>query len=300
MKDRILKLTLLSLIINCSAAYARSSEYTENGWVNGFQFSPDPLAEIPAPAVPEPALSELPPAAQDAAAQLGPELTLPPQPQLQAAPDEEKAVPPDYDEAVALKLARNAKSHSIGSFTGWCYSYVADAMEMTGIIRRDQWYSLGIGVNAAADFSAWANRNPGTLRRELSLAKMETPSKASDLPLGAIVVYDRGTCGFSARSGHIEVKVAQNLLCSDGCQGAYQECFGSPGTRAGINVYIPVKKQPKNDKRVCRLAGSGDGNCRYKCNDGSDYESPMKRPSPFDALSQSGPVEVCKQVVFVY
>jgi hypothetical protein len=148
--------------------------------------------------------------------------------------------PADYDEATALRLARNAKYHSIGAFTGWCYSYVADAMEMTGLIRRDQWYSLGIGVNAAADFAAWANRNPATLRSQLRLAKIETPAKASDLPMGAIVVYNRGVCGFSGRSGHIEVKAAPNLLCSDGCQPAYQECFGSAGARAGISVYVPV------------------------------------------------------------
>ena len=232
MKNRILTLTLLSLIINCSAAYARSSNYDENGFVIGF--APRLTAE---PVIQDPAVE---PAGQNTSAQPGSELTLPPQQAFTAAPEEDKVTPSDYDEATALRLARNAKKHSMGSFAGWCYSYVADAMELTGVIRRDQWYSLGIGVNAAADFAAWANRNPGTLRSQLKLAKMETPAKAADLPLGAIVVYNRGVCGFSGRSGHIEVKVAPNLLCSDGCQPAYQECFGSPAARAGISVYVPV------------------------------------------------------------
>ena len=245
MKSQTLKLTLLSLIINCSAAYARSSAYDANGWVTGFAPKRTSASvTVPAVPVPEPVAEEpaAEPADQDTAAQLGPALTLPPQPQLQAGPEDEKVTPADYDEAAALRLARNAKNHSIWSFTGWCYSYVADAMEMTGLIRRDQWYSLGIGVNAAADFAAWANRNPGTLRGQLGLAKMPTPAVASELPMGAIVVYNRGVCGFSGRSGHIEVKVAPNLLCSDGCQPAYQECFGRAGTRAGISVYVPVKQ----------------------------------------------------------
>lgn len=244
MKNRIMTLTLLSLIINCSAAYARSSNYDENGWVIGFAHKLTAAAEtVPAASGPEPVIQEpaVEPADQDTSAQPGSELTLPPQPQLQAGPEEAKVTPADYDEATALRLARTAKLRSIWSFTGWCYSYVADAMELTGIIRRDQWYSLGIGVNAAADFAVWANRNPVTLRGQLKLAKMPTPEKASDLPMGAIVVYNRGVCGFSGRSGHIEVKVAPSLLCSDGCQPAYQDCFDSPAARAGISVYVPVK-----------------------------------------------------------
>lgn len=243
MKNRIMTLTLLSLTISCSAAYARSSNYDENGFVIGFAHKAAAAELVPAAPVPEPVIDEpaVEPADEDTAGQLGStELTLPPQPQLQAGPEEPKAAPADYDEATALRLARNSKRHSIGTFIGRCYSYVADAMEMTGLIRRDQWYSLGIGVNAAADFAAWANRNPGTLRSQIKLAKMETPAKASDLPMGAIVVYNRGVCGFSGRSGHIEVKVAPNLLCSDGCQPAYQECFGSAAARAGISVFVPV------------------------------------------------------------
>lgn len=243
MKNRILTLTLLSLIINCSAAYARSSNYDENGFVIGFAPRLMAAAEtVPAASGPEPVIEApgVEPTDQDPSAQPGHELTLPPQPQLQAGAEEAKVTPADYDEPTALRLAGNAKRHSMGSFTGWCYSYVADAMELTGVIRRDQWYSLGIGVNAAADFAAWANRNPATLRSQLKLAKLETPARAADLPLGAIVVYNRGVCGFSGRSGHIEVKVAPDLLCSDGCQPAYQECFGSAGARTGISVYVPV------------------------------------------------------------
>lgn len=302
MKNRIITLTLLSLIINCSAAFARSSDYDVNGFVIGFAPRLAALAEqVPAAPVPEPVIEEpaVEPAGQDTAGQLGPELILPPQPQLQAGTEEPKAAPQDYDEAAALRLARNAKNRSLGYFTGWCYSYVADAMEMTGFIRRDQWYSLGIGVNAAADFAAWANRNPGTLRSQLKLAKMETPARASDLPMGAIVVYNRGVCGFSGRSGHIEVKVAPNLLCSDGCQPAYQECFSSPAARGGISVYVPVRKVQKVESKVCRLAGSDGDKCRYNCSDGSQEERPLKRPSPWEQRPAAGEAEFCRQVLAI-
>lgn len=299
-------LTILStLTIGSSAAYARSSAYTESGWVQGFYYGRSGARDaVPQPGVPEPVAAETDAEAQEpgSAAQLGPELTGPaPAPQAVEAPEDLEAGLPDYDEETALRLARNAKRSALGYFTGWCYSYVADAMEMTGIIRRAQWYSLGIGVNAAADFASWANRNPGTLRSALKLARIETPARASDLPMGAIVVYNRGVCGFSPRSGHIEVKVAPDLLCSDGCQPAYQACFASSGARAGISVYVPVKKEaPKSERRFCRLAGSYDGKCLYRCNDGSDHELPLKRPSPFDLSPAGGTAEMCKQAVFFY
>ena len=247
MKNQIMKLTLFTLIINCSAAYARSSAYAENDWVNGFYFGQDAAAQRPLPGVPKPAAAEPAPTAKDTAAQLGGELTFQPvarpsDPAVEIPDDLKAGGHPDYDEETALRLAGNAKRHSRGAFTGWCYSYVADAMEMTGIIRPGQWYSLGIGVDAAADFAAWANANPGNLRRALSLARLKTPENKAELPIGAIVVYSRGACGFSARSGHIEVVVTPNWLCSDGCQAAYQACFSDPGTRARISVYVPVKK----------------------------------------------------------
>lgn len=303
MKKTNLVISLSWIVLQSASLCAAPNDFRdEHGWISGFRVE---LENISLPEPGEPFLVEGAPKPSGSAEELGPELSSPSPFQSPAQPvempEDLKNPPPDYDEATALRLAGNAKKHALGYFTGWCYSYVADAMEMTGIIRRDQWYSLGIGVNAAADFAAWANRNPSTLRSELKLAKIETPSKASDLPMGAIVVYNRGTCGFSSRSGHIEVKVAKNLLCSDGCQPAYQECFGSQGTRAGISVYVPVKKHaPKNDRRFCRIAGSGEGKCFYKCDDGSDYELSMKLPSPFDAVPGSAPAELCKQAVFVY
>ncbi len=306
MKTITLKMTLLAIILNCSAAYARSSAYAENDWVNGFYFGQDAAAQRPLPGVPNPTAAEPAPAAQDTAAQLGPELTLqqaprPSDPAVEIPDDLKAGGHPDYDKDTALRLAGNAKRHSRGAFTGWCYSYVADAMELAGIIRPGQWYSLGIGVDAAADFAAWANRNPGTLRSQLKLAKIPTPSIASELPMGAIVVYNRGTCGFSSRSGHIEVKVAPNQLCSDGCQPAYQECYGSPGVRAGISVYVPVKKTVgRNESKVCGLTGSGDGKCFYKCDDGSAYENRMKRPNPWNDNTAGPTVELCRQVVMTF
>jgi hypothetical protein len=116
-------------------------------------------------------------------------------------------------------------------------------MEWSGIIKPWQWSWLGIGPWSAADFATWANANPAAMRKHISMARIKTPEKISDLPVGGIVVYQRGACGFSSRHGHIEVVVSPGRLCSDGCQPAYQECFGNPGIRSRISVYVPVKKE---------------------------------------------------------
>ena len=151
-------------------------------------------------------------------------------------------LPADYDAEKASLLARTARANNLGYFAGRCYEFVANHMENAGVIRPAQWDALGIGPDHAADFAEWANANPAALRAGLSLQKMETPEQVSGLPLGGIVVYERGACGFSRRSGHIEVVVGENELCSDGCESFEAACLQDPAVRARIHVYVPVKK----------------------------------------------------------
>jgi len=161
-------------------------------------------------------------------------------------PSVEQAKPPSllpagYDLEKASLLARTARDNNLGYFAGRCYEFVANHMENAGVIRPSQWGQLGIGPDHAADFAEWANANPAAMREGLSLEKMETPEKVSDLPLGGIVVYERGACGFSRRSGHIEVVVGEDRLCSDGCESFEAACLEDPAVRSRIHVYVPVK-----------------------------------------------------------
>ncbi len=79
------------------------------------------------------------------------------------------------------------------------------------------------------------------MRREMRLAVMPTPQSKDEVPLGSILVYDRGWCGFSEASGHIEVLTAPDRACSDGCEGLDNSCFSDPAVRGHVHVIIPVK-----------------------------------------------------------
>jgi len=145
-----------------------------------------------------------------------------------------------YDSEKAHRLAQIAGSNNAGGFGGRCYQYVAAFMEAAGVIRPEQWDELGISPFSAADFAYWANGNPELLS-QIRLEKFETPATVAEIPVGSIVVYDRGACGFSSKHGHIEVTVSENYLCSDGCESFDQGCLDDADTRSQINVYIPVK-----------------------------------------------------------
>ncbi len=152
-----------------------------------------------------------------------------------------KSLPANYDAEKAQRLAYVAGKENLGYFNSQCYEYAANHMERAGIIRPEQWGELGIGPDSAADFAAWANANPVAMKGQLGLEKMQTPMTIAELPVGGIVVYERGACGFSKKHGHIEIVVSENKLCSDGCEGFEQACLDDDAVRARIHIYIPVK-----------------------------------------------------------
>lgn len=215
MKNTTLLLTLVLAVLCAPGAFAQPAALTQGDWLRSLELTAEP-ARIPPPAEPEP---------------------LPAAPAQKAA----RSLPGDYDAQKAALLASAALNNNLGYFAGRCYEFVANHMERAGVIRPSQWDELGIGPDHAADFAAWANANPAAMRAGLSLEKMETPEKVADLPLGGIVVYERGACGFSKRSGHIEVVVAENQLCSDGCESFEAACLEDPAVRSRIHVYVPVK-----------------------------------------------------------
>ena len=161
------------------------------------------------------------------------------------APAKEAGVKESYDPEMGKKLAAAAAAGNIGAFKGKCYTYVARHMDAAGILGFNDWVAMGIqpGYSAdAADFAVWAAANQEKMRREMKLAILPTPENKEEVPLGSILVYDRGYCDFSSDSGHIEVLTAQDKACSDGCEGLDQKCFADPDIRAHVHVIVPVKE----------------------------------------------------------
>ena len=147
----------------------------------------------------------------------------------------------DYDAETGKRLARAAETGNLGYFNHSCYEYVAYHMQNAGVIRPEQWDQLRIGPDRAVDFAVWAVKNPETMRRELKLARIPTPSDKAEIPVGSIIVYGKGVCGFSSSSGHIEVLVRPDWACSDGCESLDQGCFEDAAAREQIYVITPVK-----------------------------------------------------------
>ncbi|OGR79344.1 MAG: hypothetical protein A2X32_10445 [Elusimicrobia bacterium GWC2_64_44] len=147
----------------------------------------------------------------------------------------------EYDAAAGAALGAAAAKGNLGAFYGKCYEYVSYHMEAAGVIRPEQWEQLKIGPDFAYEFADWAVANPEAMRRELKLVKLPTPADKLAVPVGAIIVYERGACGFSKRAGHIEVVTKADWACSDGCESLDQACFEDPSVSARIHVLIPVK-----------------------------------------------------------
>ena len=152
---------------------------------------------------------------------------------------------PVYDPEKGGALAAAARKGNIGAFTKKCYEYVAYHMEDAGVITRQGWIDLGIEPEYAArasDFALWSTKNAELMRESLKLVRIPTPESKQDVPLGSILVYEKGACGFSSSSGHIEILVEPDWACSDGCESLDQSCFSDSSERERMHVLIPVKK----------------------------------------------------------
>ncbi|MDD5658376.1 MAG: hypothetical protein PHF00_14085 [Elusimicrobia bacterium] len=114
-------------------------------------------------------------------------------------------------------LARLIKNREIG-FTGYCYAHVKAALQSVGIVDKKSIADAGAARHAKL-FAGFVDKNPSLLKRKLR--RVKDPSWP--LPIGTIVVWDVGVCGYSARSGHIEIitRIKPPQACSDGC-GPFQ------------------------------------------------------------------------------
>ncbi|MCX5795343.1 MAG: hypothetical protein NTY77_07620 [Elusimicrobia bacterium] len=145
-----------------------------------------------------------------------------------AANDLQLAAPPleSADLATGVKLAKVAKAGEIG-FTGYCYSYVKAALEKAGIVDRQAIDGAGASAHAKL-FADFVEKNPALLKRKLR----RIPEPSWPVPIGTIVVWSAGACGYSAQSGHIEIvtRIKPPQACSDGCAPFQTACLDEFGS----------------------------------------------------------------------
>lgn len=135
-----------------------------------------------------------------------------------------------YDSAQGARIARAARSREGYRSQGKCYRYVKNHLEAVGIEIRD--YIDARDENSAFAFTRWADSSPNELR-QAGLTKARRVDM-DDLPIGSILVWARGECGYNRTHGHIEIVVGENRACSDFCGSIKRGC-GTP------DVFVPVR-----------------------------------------------------------
>lgn len=140
-----------------------------------------------------------------------------------------------YNAAWGQKIAGNVYDRLVGKFIGKCYQYVAYHFEDAGIISYNDplWSSFS---ESAYQFADWAIKNPLILKSRFGL-KYEPSfnSKPQAAPVGTVLVYQPGQCGYNATHGHIEIVVSPNKACSDACQ-----TVATAGLGCKPHVFLPV------------------------------------------------------------
>lgn len=141
-------------------------------------------------------------------------------------------------------LGRKAVSEAAGRTRGGglCYESVWKAMKRAQL----QMFGNDIEDSAAPATSAYQfgdyARQPSAkkdLNQNLGL-KLASHKDISRAPIGSVIVWKRGGCGFSSVHGHIEIKSSSSAssstyLCSDFCRPA-RGC-GSGGISAILEPY---------------------------------------------------------------
>lgn len=138
---------------------------------------------------------------------------------------------PDYDPNRAAKVAYMSFAGYNGlSSTGYCLREVGDTMEASDIVPTPPGWHREIG---AIQWGEWAKGHPGTLE---DMGFKDVGYGVEELPRGAVIVWQRGQCGYHSTYGHIEIVVdaGGDKACSDFCHAVRKDC-GDPW------VWIPTK-----------------------------------------------------------
>ncbi|MFA6028482.1 MAG: hypothetical protein WC969_01380 [Elusimicrobiota bacterium] len=173
-----------------------------------------------------------------------------PAPKTAEAPSAAEPTPPaargwswrdliDWEKAV--ELAREVKEAVVG-FTKYCYRFVKNALERAGLMARG-WRAKVSSEEAvsAYQFSRLVREKPYLFKRKLR----EISPYTKPLPVGSILVWGKGDCGFSREHGHIEIVVDAKdppLACSDGCARVNPKRWEHAIARTGcMKVFVPSR-----------------------------------------------------------
>lgn len=142
----------------------------------------------------------------------------------------------------AKALADSVAAGATG-FKQRCYAYVKKGLKKVLPASWHDW--LYDDQGSAYKFTENLRENPKMFDK-LKLRKLTKDMIPDGIPpVGSIIVYGRGVCGFSAKHGHIEVRVSgiPAKYCSDGCTTSPREnCIKrNLGVKDRVNVYVPVK-----------------------------------------------------------
>lgn len=111
---------------------------------------------------------------------------------------------------------------------GRCYEFVWSALRS---VLGWQIEDLPVPATSAYQFGDWVDAHPQSARSGLALARWKGSARTA--PVGSVLVWNPGQCGYSSEHGHIEIKVSTDTACSDFCQ-AYTKC-------SEPRVYAPVR-----------------------------------------------------------
>jgi hypothetical protein len=128
------------------------------------------------------------------------------------------------------QYAATASSREGHPLAGYCYQYVWE--HLSNVVGPDRANRSSAGAESAFMFADWANRSPGQLRSIFELQKISV-SRIVDIPVGSVIVWARGQCGYSSEHGHIEIVTRPGRACSDGC-APIKNCGSMPDVCAPL------------------------------------------------------------------
>lgn len=125
------------------------------------------------------------------------------------------------------KMAHAATSVDGEGSGGRCYHYVKEHIGRALGVGFDGVQSMlgGSYQMNAWDFARWVAADPGGRASSAGFVRANIP--LDQLPLGAILVWRPGQCGYSSSAGHIEINIGGGRACSDFC-GHIKTTCGAP------------------------------------------------------------------------
>ena len=122
-----------------------------------------------------------------------------------------------YNALKGERLANIALNRSVG-WTGYCAAYVKSDIQTAGLGS----YKYG-----------HAYQMPSILKNNKNFKEISPENvDVSKLPAGCILVYDKGTAGYSKKYGHTEITTGDGRAVSDGITKNL--------TKKPSNIFIPV------------------------------------------------------------